>query len=49
MKFTQRARGIVQAIAVTLALALPVVAVVSSADARSLCGKSLDWIEAVRP
>jgi len=34
MKFTQRARGIVQAIAVTLALALPVVAVVSSADAR---------------
>jgi len=34
MKFTQRARGIVQAIAVTLALALPVVAVVSAADAR---------------
>jgi predicted lipid-binding transport protein (Tim44 family) len=34
MKFTQRARGIVQAIAVILALALPVVAVVSSADAR---------------
>jgi predicted lipid-binding transport protein (Tim44 family) len=34
MKFTQRARGIVQAIAVTLALALPVVAAVSSADAR---------------
>jgi len=34
MTFTQRARGIVQAIAVTLALALPVVAVVSPADAR---------------
>jgi predicted lipid-binding transport protein (Tim44 family) len=34
MKFTQRARGIVQAIAVILALALPVVAAVSSADAR---------------
>ena len=34
MKFTQRARGIVQAIAVTLALAAPVVLAVSSADAR---------------
>ncbi len=34
MKFTQRARGIVQAIAVTLALAVPLVAAVSSADAR---------------
>jgi predicted lipid-binding transport protein (Tim44 family) len=34
MKFTQRARGIVQAIAVTLALALPLVGAVSSADAR---------------
>jgi len=34
MKFTQRARGIVQAIAVTLALAVPLVVAVSSADAR---------------
>ena len=34
MKFTQRARGIVQAIAVTLALAVPLVGAVSSADAR---------------
>ena len=34
MKFTQRARGIVQAIAVALALAVPLVAAVSSADAR---------------
>ncbi|WP_291684545.1 TIM44-like domain-containing protein [Bradyrhizobium sp.] len=34
MKFTQRARGIVQAIAVTLALAVPFVAAISSADAR---------------
>lgn len=34
MKFTQRARGIVQAIAVTLALAVPLVLAVSSADAR---------------
>ena len=34
MKFTQRARGIVQAIAVTLALALPLVAAISPADAR---------------
>jgi predicted lipid-binding transport protein (Tim44 family) len=34
MKFTQSARGIVQAIAVTLALAVPLVVAVSSADAR---------------
>ncbi len=34
MKFTQRARGIVQAIAVTLALAVPLAGAVSSADAR---------------
>src|ERR1700719_4553834 len=34
MKFTQRARGIVQAIAVILSLALPVMLAVSSADAR---------------
>jgi predicted lipid-binding transport protein (Tim44 family) len=34
MKFTQRARGIVQAMAVTLALAVPLVVAVSSADAR---------------
>jgi predicted lipid-binding transport protein (Tim44 family) len=34
MKFTQRARGIVQAIAVALALALPLVAAISPADAR---------------
>ena len=34
MKFTQRARGIVQAIAVVLSLALPVMLAVSSADAR---------------
>jgi predicted lipid-binding transport protein (Tim44 family) len=34
MKFTQRARGIVQAIAVVLALALPLVAAISPADAR---------------
>jgi predicted lipid-binding transport protein (Tim44 family) len=34
MKFTQRARGIVQAIVVTLALAVPLVVAVSSADAR---------------
>jgi predicted lipid-binding transport protein (Tim44 family) len=34
MKFTQRARGIVQAIAVILSLALPVMLTVSSADAR---------------
>src|SRR6266403_161546 len=34
MEFTQRARGIVKAIAVVLALALPVVAAISSADAR---------------
>ncbi|MGZ5873779.1 MAG: Tim44 domain-containing protein [Bradyrhizobium sp.] len=34
MKFTQRARGIVQAIAVALSLALPLVMAMSSADAR---------------
>jgi predicted lipid-binding transport protein (Tim44 family) len=34
MKFTQRARGIVQAIAVVLSLALPLVLAISSADAR---------------
>jgi predicted lipid-binding transport protein (Tim44 family) len=34
MKFTQRARGIVQAIAVVLALAVPLVASVAPADAR---------------
>jgi predicted lipid-binding transport protein (Tim44 family) len=34
MKFTQRARGFVQAIAVTLALAVPLVAAISPADAR---------------
>jgi predicted lipid-binding transport protein (Tim44 family) len=34
MKFTQRARGIVQAIAVVLSVALPTVLTVSSADAR---------------
>jgi predicted lipid-binding transport protein (Tim44 family) len=34
MKFTQRARGIVQAIAVTLALALPLISAISPADAR---------------
>jgi predicted lipid-binding transport protein (Tim44 family) len=34
MKFTQRARGIVQAIAVILSLAVPLVVAVSSADAR---------------
>ena len=34
MKFSQRARGIIQAIAVVLSLALPVMLVVSSADAR---------------
>src|SRR3981081_4071848 len=34
MKFTQRARGIVQAIAVVMALALPLIAAVSPADAR---------------
>jgi predicted lipid-binding transport protein (Tim44 family) len=34
MKFTQRARGIVQAIAVALALALPMMAAISPADAR---------------
>src|SRR5438552_17507787 len=34
MKFTQRAGGIVKAIAVVLSLALPVVVAISSADAR---------------
>src|SRR6202021_4216030 len=34
MKLTQRARGIVQTIAVVLSLALPVMLAVSSADAR---------------
>src|ERR1700721_1881958 len=34
MKFTQRARGMIQAVAVVLSLALPVILVVSSADAR---------------
>ena len=34
MKFTQRARGMVQAIAVVLSLALPLMLAVSSADAR---------------
>jgi predicted lipid-binding transport protein (Tim44 family) len=34
MKFSQRARGMIQAIAVVLSLALPVMLVVSSADAR---------------
>jgi predicted lipid-binding transport protein (Tim44 family) len=34
MKFTQRARGIVQAIAVVLSLALPLMLAISSADAR---------------
>ncbi|HWX06927.1 MAG TPA: TIM44-like domain-containing protein [Bradyrhizobium sp.] len=34
MKFMQRARGFVQAIAVTLALAVPLVAAISPADAR---------------
>src|SRR3982075_2440163 len=34
MKFTQRARGIVQSIAVVLSLAVPLAVAVSSADAR---------------
>src|SRR5674476_1444807 len=34
MKFTQRAHGIVQAIAIVLSLAVPLVLAVSSADAR---------------
>src|SRR3982751_4400232 len=34
MKFTQRTRGILQAIAVVLSLALPLVMAISSADAR---------------
>src|SRR3954466_9426067 len=34
MKFTQRSRGIVQAIAVVLSLALPVMLAISAADAR---------------
>src|SRR3979411_1374837 len=34
MKFTQRARGIVQAIAVVLSLVVPLMLAISSADAR---------------
>ena len=34
MKFTQRTRGIVKAIAVVLSLALPAMLAISSADAR---------------
>jgi hypothetical protein len=34
MKFTQRSRGIVQAIAVVLSLALPLMLAISAADAR---------------
>jgi predicted lipid-binding transport protein (Tim44 family) len=34
MKFTQRARGVVQAIAIVLALALPLISAISPADAR---------------
>src|ERR1700737_4250181 len=34
MKFTQRARGVVQAIAVVLSLAMPLVLAITSADAR---------------
>ena len=40
MKFTQRARGIVKAIAVVLSLALPVIMAASSADARIGGGSS---------
>ena len=40
MKFTQRARGIVQAIAVVLSLAVPLVLAISSADARVGGGSS---------
>ena len=35
MKFTQRTRGIVQALAVVLSLAVPVMFAISAADARS--------------
>ena len=41
MKFTQRARGLVQAIAVTLVLAIPLALAVSSADARVGGGSSM--------
>ena len=34
MKFTQRTRGIVQALAVVLSLAVPVMFAISAADAR---------------
>src|ERR1700745_1257356 len=34
MKFTQRARGVVQAIAIVLSLAVPTMLAISSADAR---------------
>jgi predicted lipid-binding transport protein (Tim44 family) len=40
MKFTQRARGIVQAIAVALSLTLPLMLAISSADARTGGGMS---------
>ena len=40
MKFTQRTRGIVQAIAVVLSLAVPVMFAVSAADARVGGGSS---------
>src|SRR5258706_7072987 len=40
MKFTQRTRGIVQAIAVVLSLALPLMLAISSADARIGVGSS---------
>src|SRR5712672_4628073 len=41
MRFTQRTRGIVQAIAVVLSLALPLVIAISSADARPGGGGSM--------
>jgi len=41
MRFTQRTRGIVQAIAVVLSLALPLVMAISSADARPGGGGSM--------
>src|SRR5258708_17959279 len=41
MRFTQRARGIVQAIAVVLSLALPLVIAIASADARPGGGGSM--------
>src|ERR1700692_1603151 len=40
MKFTQRTRGIVQAIAVVLSLALPLMMAISAADARGGGGGS---------